>query len=65
MPVVIVKTLEGVTPQQKSQLIEKITGLMGSVLGKNPATTHVIVEEISADNWGLQGKPVAAIRAGR
>lgn len=65
MPVVIVKTVEGVTPDQKSQLIEKITGLMGSVLGKNPATTHVIVEEISADSWGMQGKTVASIRAAK
>jgi len=65
MPVVIVKTVEGVTPDQKSLLIEKITGLMGSVLGKNPATTHVIVEEISADNWGMQGKTVASIRAAK
>jgi 4-oxalocrotonate tautomerase len=38
---------------------------MREVLGKNPETTHVIIEEVPAENWGLRGKTVASIRAGK
>jgi 4-oxalocrotonate tautomerase len=37
---------------------------MQEVLGKNPETTHVIIEEYAPGNWGLRGKTVADIRAG-
>ena len=65
MPVIIVKTVEGATPQQKKLLIERFTEAMKEVLGKNPETTHVIIEEFSPDDWGLRGKTVTDIRAGR
>lgn len=65
MPVVIVKTVTGTSQEQKEELIEKITELMRDVLGKNPETTHVIIEEIAAEHWGLRGKTVARIRAGK
>lgn len=65
MPVVIVKMVEGATPEQKSTLMEKITADLRDVLGKNPETTHVIIEEVAEQNWGLRGKSVADIRAGR
>lgn len=65
MPVVIVKTVVGATQEQKGLLIEKITDLMRDVLGKNPETTHVIIEEVPAESWGLRGKTVAHIRAGK
>ncbi|MGD8416731.1 MAG: tautomerase family protein, partial [Pseudomonadales bacterium] len=28
------------------------------VLGKDPATTFVVVEEVSTDNWGVAGQSV-------
>lgn len=65
MPVVIVKTVDGASPEQKAALIERITEAMKDVLGKNPETTHVIIEEHDPGNWGLRGKTVAAIRAGK
>jgi 4-oxalocrotonate tautomerase len=37
--------------------------MMVEVLGKNPATTVVIIEEVEADNWGVGGETVAARRA--
>lgn len=64
MPVITVKTVEGATQEQKTRLIERLTEVMQEVLGKNPETTHVIIEEYAAGNWGLRGKTVAAIRAG-
>jgi len=65
MPVVTIKTVEGISEEEKRLVIERITDVMREVLGKNPETTHVIIEEIPAENWGLRGKTVANIRAGK
>jgi len=65
MPVVTIKTVEGLSQEEKSLVIARITEVMREVLGKNPETTHVIIEEVPAENWGLRGKTVANIRAGK
>lgn len=54
MPFINIKvTDENVTKMQKRELIEGVTQLMVSVLQKNPQTTHVVIEEIPIDNWGV------------
>jgi len=59
MPIVNVKLLnQGVTNQQKEQLISKMTEVLTDVLNKKPETTHVVIEEIDPVNWGLAGKPL-------
>ncbi len=65
MPVVTVRAIEGISSEKKEELIERITAVMKEVLGKNPETTHVIIEEVSAENWGIRGKTVATIRSGQ
>lgn len=65
MPLITIKTVGPVGSAERRQLIERITLVMQEVLGKNPATTHVIIEEVAAENWGLGGKSVANIRAGK
>jgi len=64
MPYVNIKiTREGnVTPEQKRQLIEGATNLLHDVLGKNKATTVVVIDEVDTDNWGIGGVPVTEIR---
>ncbi len=63
MPFVNIKiTNEGVTTEQKQQLIEGATQLLQDVLGKNPKTTFVIIEEVSTDNWGIDGESVTELR---
>lgn len=63
MPFVNIKiTNEGATAEQKSKLIEGVTNLLRDVLGKNPATTFVIIDEVSTDNWGVAGESVAERR---
>ncbi|HCK84430.1 MAG TPA: tautomerase [Hyphomonadaceae bacterium] len=63
MPLVTVTiTREGATPAQKARIIQGVTQLLVDVLGKNPATTHVIIEEIDADSWGIAGEPVTTRR---
>jgi 4-oxalocrotonate tautomerase len=63
MPFVNIKiTNEGVTPDKKAQLIEGATELLKNVLGKNPETTIVVIEEVETDNWGIGGKTVTERR---
>jgi 4-oxalocrotonate tautomerase len=63
MPYVNIKvTKEGVTADQKAKLIKGATDLLASVLGKNPETTVVVIDEVSTDNWGIGGKSVTVRR---
>lgn len=63
MPYVNIKvTQEGVTKEQKQQLIAGVTRLLVDVLGKNPATTVVVIDEVATDNWGIGGEQVTEIR---
>lgn len=63
MPYVNIKvTREDVTSEQKQELIAGATKLLVDVLGKNPATTVVVIEEIDTDNWGINGESVTELR---
>jgi len=63
MPYVNIKiTKEGATKEQKEQLIEGVTQLLVTILGKNPATTVVTIDEVDMDNWGIGGQQVSALR---
>lgn len=63
MPYVKIKvTDEGVTSDQKSRLIKGATQLLVDVLGKNPQSTIVIIDEVSTDNWGIGGDSVTVLR---
>lgn len=56
MPVVNVRiTRDGVTPEQKRQVVAEITQTLQRVLGKRPEHTHVIIEEVDPENWGFAG----------
>jgi 4-oxalocrotonate tautomerase len=35
------------------------------VLGKDPATTFVVIEEVDTDNWGIGGRTVSELRRPR
>ncbi len=63
MPYVNIRiTREGATPEQKEKLIAGATRLLQEILGKNPATTFVIIDEVETDNWGIGGETVTARR---
>ncbi|WP_260581492.1 tautomerase family protein [Sphingopyxis sp. PET50] len=64
MPYVNIRiTREGASPEQKAELIGGVTELLQRVLGKNPATTVVTIDEVDTDNWGIGGLPVLDYRA--
>ncbi|MDR6984189.1 4-oxalocrotonate tautomerase [Rheinheimera pacifica] len=63
MPYVNIKiTDEGVTAEQKRRLVQGTTQLLVDVLGKNPATTFVLIEEVNTDNWGIGYQVVTELR---
>lgn len=63
MPYVNIQvTREGVTREQKTELIAGVTELLARVLEKSPLLTHVVIEEVDLDNWGVGGLPVPAFR---
>jgi len=63
MPYINIRvTNEGLTPEKKKELISGATRLLETVLGKNPKTTFVVIDEVDTDNWGIAGDSVTEIR---
>jgi 4-oxalocrotonate tautomerase len=59
MPYVNIKiTNEGASSTQKAALISGVTEVLVGVLGKDPATTFVVIDEVETEHWGIGGLPV-------
>jgi 4-oxalocrotonate tautomerase len=58
MPFVNVKVIEGVfTPQQKRDIVERLTDAMVAIEGEAlRSVTWVVVEEVASGDWGIGGK---------
>lgn len=72
MPLIQVKLIENVfTPEQKAQIISKLTDAIVSIEGENMRpVTWVIIEEARSGEWGIGGKAltteaVHALAAGK
>jgi 4-oxalocrotonate tautomerase len=56
MPYINVRiTKDGVTAEQKAQIVAEMTDTLRRVLGKKPEHTHIIIDEIEPENWGYAG----------
>jgi 4-oxalocrotonate tautomerase len=63
MPYVKIEvTREGVTREQKQELIKGVTDLITKVLNKDPQLTHIVIQEIELDDWGFAGEQVSVLR---
>ncbi len=63
MPYVNIKVTQGgVSADQKRELIKGVTNLLSDVLGKNPKSTYVVIDEIDTDNWGIGGESLTVLR---
>jgi 4-oxalocrotonate tautomerase len=51
------------TPEKKAEVIKGITDVLVNVLGKNPNTTFVLIDEVEQENWGIGGVPTPVWRA--
>lgn len=58
MPLINVKLVENVfSPDQKQEIVERLTDAMVSVEGENMRpVTWVVIEEVSSGDWGIGGK---------
>src|SRR5580704_5679442 len=60
MPLIEVHLIEKVySPEQKRQIIEKLTDAMVSIEGENMrGVTWVKISEVTSGEWGIGGKPL-------
>jgi 4-oxalocrotonate tautomerase len=49
-------TKDGVTREQKKQIVEEFTATLVNTLGKKPEHIHIVIEEVDPDNWGFAGQ---------
>lgn len=59
MPLVNIKVAGEVSEEQKTRLIAGATDLIVEVLGKSPAVTWVVIDEVRTENWGSGGISIA------
>ncbi len=62
MPFVNVKVIEGVfTPEQKQDMVTRLTETMVAIEGENMRpVTWVVVEEVKSGDWGIGGQAMTA-----
>lgn len=66
MPYVNVKiTKDGVTVEQKAQVVKEITDTLQRVLGKEPKHIHIVIDEVETENWGYAGQLTSELRKKR
>jgi 4-oxalocrotonate tautomerase len=63
MPYVNIRiTRDDVSTEKKEQLILEVTQLLADVLGKNPESILVVLDEVETDNWGIGGETITRRR---
>lgn len=65
MPYVNIKVTKengGLSKEEKETLVKGATSLLQETLGKNPASTVVIIDEVDTDNYGLGGELITERR---
>jgi 4-oxalocrotonate tautomerase len=72
MPLIQVKVIEGVfTPEQKKEMVTKLTDAMVAIEGENMRpVTWVVIEDVRSGEWGIGGnamttEAVQALAAGK
>ncbi len=56
MPIIRVEMLPGRSLEQKQALVEGLTETFVRTAGGNAEGLQVVITEVSADNWGTNGK---------
>lgn len=55
MPYVNVQILEGVTREQKAELVKEVTDSLVRIFDKKPEHIHIVIQEIADEDWGYSG----------
>ena len=56
IPYVNIQITRGATKSQKAELVRDVTESLVRVLGKKPEHIHVVIQEISDEDWGFAGQ---------
>jgi len=56
VPIYRVEMLEGRTVEQKKKLAEEITRISVEVLGGSPDSVHVLITDVTRENWATGGR---------
>nr|WP_268928813.1 2-hydroxymuconate tautomerase [Microaerobacter geothermalis] len=56
MPFVTIELLEGRTPEQKRELMEKITKVVCETVNVPAERVHVFIEDLKKDHYAVAGK---------
>jgi 4-oxalocrotonate tautomerase len=61
MPFINVKLIEGVfSPEQKQQIVRKLTDAMVSIEGEAMrGVTWTVIEEVKSGDWAIGGQPLS------
>src|SRR5207244_11048588 len=63
MPYVSVRiTPDGVTAEKKERIIAEMTRVLVEVLGKDPETTFVLIDQVATEDWGIAGTTTTKYR---
>lgn len=64
MPYVNIRVIKGdeLTLTKKQQVIAGVTEVLQRVLDKDPAHTFIVIDEVDANNWGVNSQTVASLR---
>ncbi len=63
MPYVRLEITPAATTAQKSEIVQRFTQTLIDVLHKDPEQIHIVIEEVTPENWGVGGKLVLERRA--
>jgi 4-oxalocrotonate tautomerase len=63
MPFITVQLIEGRSVDQKHALIKEISEAAIRVLDADPDNVRIVINEVTADDWGVGGVSVAVSRA--
>ena len=64
MPYINLKvTDDGMSLEQKADIVDQFTRTLGRVLGKRPEHIHIVIDEVAAENWGFAGMLTPEYRA--
>ncbi|MCR9142474.1 MAG: 4-oxalocrotonate tautomerase family protein [bacterium] len=56
MPYINVRVAGALQPEQKREIVKRITEVMQDVAGKPPEATYIVIDEVSRENWAKSGK---------
>lgn len=56
MPMMHVEMFEGRTQEQKRELVRELTRAFVNTCGGRPEGIHVVLREVSKEDWGVGGE---------